>query len=302
MIGSVLNIKQLEALVWVAELGSFRKAAHHLSTTQPNISTRIAGLERTLGVVLMLRDAGSISLTSKGQEILCAARKVLSEAEHIIDIAGRPDLVSDRLRLGVTELVACTWLHAYLRKIKAAFPALNVELTVDLSTNLDKAMMANQLDVAIQSAPFASPASGEVGLGAFTYIWVANAAIAAELEGPQSVADLLPHAVLTHARHTQAYGELTDLMKQRSLPSTRVVSSSSLASCVQMAADGMGVSLLPKALVDAAIADQTLFMVDVDWTASPLKFSARYAAETSANHVEVVANLAAEVVSEIFDG
>lgn len=301
MIGSVLNIKQLEALVWVAELGSFRKAAHHLSTTQPNISTRIAGLERTLGVVLMLRDAGSISLTPKGQEILVAARKVLSEAEHIIDIAGRPDLVNDRLRLGVTELVACTWLHAYLRKIKAAFPVLNVELTVDLSTNLDKAVMANQLDIAIQSAPFASLASGEVGLGAFPYIWVANAAIAAELQGPQSVADLLPHAVLTHARHTQAYGELTDHMKKRNLPSARVVSSSSLASCVQMAADGMGVSLLPKALVDAAIADRALSVVDVDWTASPLQFAARYAADTSANHVAVVANMAAEVVSEIFD-
>ena len=41
MIGNVLNIKQLEALIWVAELGSFRKAAHHLSTTQPNISSRI---------------------------------------------------------------------------------------------------------------------------------------------------------------------------------------------------------------------------------------------------------------------
>jgi len=43
MIGHVFTLKQLEALVWVADLGSFRKAAQHLNTTQPNISSRIAG-------------------------------------------------------------------------------------------------------------------------------------------------------------------------------------------------------------------------------------------------------------------
>jgi DNA-binding transcriptional LysR family regulator len=120
VIGNVLNIKQLEELIWVAELGSFRKAAHHLSTTQPNISSRIAGLERTLNVVLMQRNAGSVQLTEKGVEILDAAHRVINEAERIVEIAQRPDLVADRLRLGVTELVACTWLHSYLRSIMSS--------------------------------------------------------------------------------------------------------------------------------------------------------------------------------------
>jgi len=68
MIGHVFTLKQLEALVWVADLGSFRKAAQQLNTTQPNISSRIAGLENTLGVVLMQRDAGSVRITVKGQD------------------------------------------------------------------------------------------------------------------------------------------------------------------------------------------------------------------------------------------
>ena len=41
MISNALTLKQLEALIWVADLRSFRKAAHHLNTTQPNISSRI---------------------------------------------------------------------------------------------------------------------------------------------------------------------------------------------------------------------------------------------------------------------
>lgn len=297
MIGNVLNIKQLEAFIWVATLGSFRKAARHLNTTQPNISSRIAGLEKALDVVLMKRDAGSIQLTDKGNEILRAAQKVLREAEEIVEIADRSDLVSDRMRLGVTELVACTWLHAYLRRIKAAYPALNIELTVDLSRNLDCEMTANNLDMAIQTAPFSSAASGVVELGKFPYVWVAEPETARLLSGVKSIADLLPHTILTHARHTQAYVELVEHAEALSLSTTKFVASNSLASCVQMAADGMGITLLPKLLVEKEIAGGRLVVVDVDWTPCPLRFAARYQSEKAARYLSHSADMAAATVA-----
>lgn len=297
MIGHVLNLKQLEALVWVAELGSFRKAAHHLNTTQPNISSRIAGLEKTLGVVLMQRDAGSIRLTDKGTDILAASRDVLRAAERIVDIAERADLVTDRLRLGVTELVACTWLHAYLRRIKAVYPALNVELTVDLSRNLDAELSAQRLDLAIQTAPFASTASGVIELGRFPYIWVADQQLSKALQGPVTIADLIPHSVLTHARHTQACGELVEHAAAQGITTTRFVASNSLASCVQMAADGMGVTLLPQALVEKDIAEGRLVQVQMDWTPAPLRFAARYQSEKAARYLTQAAEFAAETVA-----
>ncbi|WP_224813532.1 LysR family transcriptional regulator [Hasllibacter sp. MH4015] len=300
MIGSTLTLKQLEALIWVADLGSFRKAATHLGTTQPNISARIAGLEKTLGTVLMQRDAGSIRMTDKGAEVLDAARTTLRAAERVVEVADRPDLVTDRLRLGVTELVACTWLHAYLRAIKAAYPALNVELTVDLSHTLDSEMAARRLDLAVQTAPFASAASGALDLGHAPYIWVATPAIARQLPARPGLADLLPHSILTHARHTQAYGELAAQIAAQGLPSARIVSSSSLASCVQMAADGMGVTLLPEALVRRDLAQGTLAQVDVDWTPTPLRFAARYQADRAPTFLGTVADLAVQVAADTF--
>ncbi len=90
MISSAFTLKQLEALIWVADLGSFRKAAAHLNTTQPNISSRIAGLEKTLGLSLMQRDTGSVQLTAKGAEIVAQARVVLQNADTLLNIAGRP--------------------------------------------------------------------------------------------------------------------------------------------------------------------------------------------------------------------
>ena len=74
----MLNFKHIEAFVTVSDLGSFRRAADRLNTTQPNISSRIAQLEFHLGVTLMERDAGSVRLTQKGKSLLGPARSVLA--------------------------------------------------------------------------------------------------------------------------------------------------------------------------------------------------------------------------------
>ena len=82
------NLKHLEAFVWVADLGSFRKAADRLNTTQPNISARIAALETALDVSLMHRDAGSVRLTQTGQTLLICARDVLKSTERLPRLRG----------------------------------------------------------------------------------------------------------------------------------------------------------------------------------------------------------------------
>ena len=133
MIYSRITLKQLEAFDFVVDTGTFRAAASALGTTQPNISSRIAALEAVLGVQLLYRDAGSVRLTQKGTKVLLKTREVLWAGEALLQEAGRQDLIEERLRLGVTELVACTWLQEFLRQLKSHYPQIRVELEVDLS-------------------------------------------------------------------------------------------------------------------------------------------------------------------------
>ena len=297
MIGNVFTLKQLEALVWVADLGTFRKAAAHLNTTQPNISSRISALESALGVVLMQRDAGSVRMSAKGAELLEEARTVLRASEAVIAVAQRPDLIEDRLRLGVTELVASTWLHTYLRRLKDTYSSVSVELTVNLSRELDRDLSERMLDLTIQTAPFANTISGQIELGSFEYVWVGSPQSLSTLRGRVSVAKLIPLSILTHARNTQAYGELVAYAEARNLPTTRFVPSNSMASCVQMAINGLGVALLPRLLVSPDLAAGRLQEITVDWTPTPLRFAARYDAKRVAGYVAHSAQLAAEVLA-----
>ena len=241
MIKSQITLKQLEAFVFVVDTGTFRAAAAALGTTQPNISARISALETTLGVALMHRDAGSVHLTETGQVLLERARDVLWAGEAFLQEAGRRDLISERLRLGVTELVACTWLQDFLRRTKQAYPAVRVELQVDLSARIDERLSNGLLDLAIQTGPFEHRATESLPIGPEPYIWVANPEISAGLEQTDDVARFFAHPVLTHAKHTRAGFELHDMAQAKGLNRGQIVHSSALSACVPMVCEGLGV-------------------------------------------------------------
>ena len=292
MISNTLTLKQLEALVWVADLGSFRKAAAHLGTTQPNISARIAALETTLGFSLMARNAGSVEMTPRGLDVLEQARKSLRAVEGVLDVAARPDLAEDRLRLGVTELIATTWLHDFLRALRQDYPRVTVELTVDLSRTLDAELAANALDLALQNAPFSHAATGEITLGSYGYAWVAAPDLMSGIDPSTGISGLTA-PILTHARHTQAFQELQAHLAPG--PAPRLVPSSSLNSAILMAVNGMGVAMVPRAMVAGHLAGGTLAEVDLGWQPEPLDFAARFHAERAAGVVRKAADLAARV-------
>jgi DNA-binding transcriptional LysR family regulator len=295
MIKSQITLKQLEAFVCVVDMGSFRKAAAVLGTTQPNISNRISTLEDSIGIVLMHRDAGSVRLSEKGEALLLAARQVLWNAEAFLEVAERQDLVADRMRLGVTELIASTWLHVFLRRFREAYPSVAVELEVELSTGIERKLAAGQIDLALQTGPFQYEAGDSLALGTYPYIWLAPPELAARIGPKTRLAHLLRQPVLIHARHTLASKELLKTAETRKLNTDRMVFSSSLASCVQMAIDGMGAALLPAALVREQIEAGALVELQCDWHPKPLEFFARFDGARVSRFVGAAARLAVDV-------
>ncbi|MEO0701693.1 MAG: LysR family transcriptional regulator [Pseudomonadota bacterium] len=276
MIKSQVTLKQLEAFAFVVDTGTFRAAAVALGTTQPNISSRIATLEAALGVTLLYRDPGSVRLTAKGHALLDKTRKILRAGEALLEEAGRLDLIDERLRLGVTELIACTWLQEFLRALKCEYSSLRVELQVDLSNRIEEHLLEGQIDLAFQNGPFKSELDGTTELRSEEYVWVANAALAAALPKGTSVERFFNFAVLTHAKHTSAGRALHALAQERGLDAEKIVHSNALSACIPMACEGLGVALLPRALVEAQVAAGELHVLEAGWHAAPLRFYARY--------------------------
>ncbi|PJI92625.1 DNA-binding transcriptional LysR family regulator [Yoonia maricola] len=291
-----LNLKQLEAFVWVADLQSFRRAAERLNTTQPNISARIAGLEQALGTTLMTRDAGSVRLTGKGQELLAHARRVLDATDALIVAADQKALIEGTLRLGVTEMIVHTWLRAYLRRLKEVYPRLTVELTVDFSVNLEKGLAERSLDLALQNEPFSRLATGQRDIGPYELIWIASPDLG--LAASQTIETLAAQPILTHARDTRLYEEVAAHFGARRDLTPRLVPSTNLAACQTMTIDGMGIAVLPAAMVAQDIASGSLVKLAYDWTPEPLHFFARYDEERAQRFVAEAAMIAVQVAKD----
>jgi len=113
-----VDVRQLAAIVAVADHGTFSSAARALYTVQSNVSGHVAKLERELGVTLIDRANGG--LTEEGERVVERARRILHEIDDIAaDIASLDNDVSGDARIGVIGTTA-RWLMPQLLSAVAA--------------------------------------------------------------------------------------------------------------------------------------------------------------------------------------
>ena len=74
-----MELKHLQALLGIADTGSFSAAATSIGTVQSNVSAHVARLERELDVQLVDRASGR--LTEEGEVVVARARQVMNELE-----------------------------------------------------------------------------------------------------------------------------------------------------------------------------------------------------------------------------
>ena len=94
---------------------------------------------------------------------------------------------------------------------------------------------------------------------------------------------------------TRQHTEVVDHFRAHEVSGLRIVPSSNLAVGAQMAANGMGIAALPRAMVRAEIDRGELTEVPYGWLPSALEFAARFDATTSPAHVRLAADIAGEV-------
>ena len=98
-----MKLHDLHVLMAVAQVGSMRKAAALLNTTQPAISRSIAQLEHTFGVRLLDRSPQGIEPTQYGHALLRRGVAVFDELKKSgqdIEFLSNPE--AGELRIGST--------------------------------------------------------------------------------------------------------------------------------------------------------------------------------------------------------
>ena len=82
-----MNLRDLRYLVALADERHFGRAAERCHVSQPTLSAQIRKLEEYLGVPLVERQPRRVSLTEAGEKVVERARRLLLEADAIVELA-----------------------------------------------------------------------------------------------------------------------------------------------------------------------------------------------------------------------
>jgi DNA-binding transcriptional LysR family regulator len=123
-----VTLIQIRCFRGVAERGSFTAAAEHLCLSQSAVSQAVAGLEKSLGVALLVRGREGVTLTSAGAAALQEARAVLASVERFAASVRTARSISGSLHLGVVQSAAIRLLPNWMRQLRAIHPEIKIVL------------------------------------------------------------------------------------------------------------------------------------------------------------------------------
>jgi DNA-binding transcriptional LysR family regulator len=251
-----VELRQLAYFVAVADEAHFTRAAERLRIAQPAVSQQIRRLEAELGEQVFLRDRRSVRLTPAGEALLPHARAALAQVEH-----GRESIAA--LRGLLTGPLAIGLVHPLpgRRIVRAigAFARRNPSVSLSLKEGETDALLAAVAGGELHCA-FIGLGPGTEPPGEFASQVVARepAVLAVHAEHALAARDAVPLAelrdepfvCLTHASRLRHV--LEGACQAAGFAPRIVVETTDLAVMVMLAAEGVGIALLPRSGLDGA--------------------------------------------------
>ncbi|HEU0229087.1 MAG TPA: LysR family transcriptional regulator [Burkholderiaceae bacterium] len=290
----MIDFKQIEAFVWVAELGGFRAAAEKLNTTQPAISQRIAAMEHSMHVRLFERGARGIKLTEKGQELLSHAQRILDMRSEMLRVAQEENTIRGMLRLGVAETLVQTWLPRLIEELHERYPALIVEIHVDTSHFLRSQLASYQIDLALLVGTSQDPKEVHMHLCDYKLAWIASPALKLH-EHTATISELGAYPVITYPSLSLPYHAVKDALTQAGIKTPRIYCCASLSTMVHLTRYGIGPSVIAPAAITDELASGKIRLLDTTVPLPDLRFYACWRDSPDSHTARTVARLARRI-------
>jgi len=250
----MISLRQLRYFASLARHRHFGRAAGDCAVTQPALSMQIRELEREIGAELVERRPGEIALTATGIEVALRAERILAAARDLVDFAQHREVLSGGLKLGIIPTLAPYLLPRLLPHLQHAYPSLRLDMRETQTSALVGELIAGDLDCLLLALPIEHADVETAALFEDRFLLAAPAgepmprrALKAE-EVDQGRLILLEEG---HCLRDQALAFCHTTPRN----SAAALGSTSLATVMQMVANGYGVTLVPEIAADVEVRD-----------------------------------------------
>jgi LysR family hydrogen peroxide-inducible transcriptional activator len=210
-------------------------------------------LEREIGADLVERRPGDIVLTDIGIEVAERAEQILTATRDLVDFARHRDVLSGQLRLGIIPTLAPYVLPRLLPKLHTAYPRLRLEMRESQTRHLLDELAHGELDAVMLALPAEGADVETVAL--FDDPFVLAVPAKDKLRGRVNVANVdQGRLILLEEGHCLRDQALAFCGAARS-DAPASLGATSLATVMQMVANGYGVTLLPQVAAETEARD-----------------------------------------------
>lgn len=257
-----VTLKQLRYLRALAEHRHFGRAAESCAVTQPALSMQIRELERDIGTALVERRPGEAVFTTTGLEVVERAERVLIAVNDLVDVARhRGRSLTGRFRLGVIPTVAPYLLPPLLPALQGSYPELRLEIRETQTDTLLRELHRGQLDAALVALPVGAADLDTMMLFEDAFHLAVPAADPLAGTDGVTVHDVSGRKLILleegHCLRDQALSFCAAVPSDLSAG----LGATSLATVMQMVANGYGVTLVPEIALEVEASNPRIRVV-----------------------------------------
>jgi DNA-binding transcriptional LysR family regulator len=245
-----LDVRHLYSVVVLAEELNFTRAAHRLRITQSALSRQITELEKQHGFQLFNRDRKrAAQVTDAGRTFVEEARSALLHADRAIHLArAAHNGYENVLLVGHAPDADPVWISTLLTIRLPLFPKLKVRLITHFAMELVRGVLANELHMALVTAP---PSDGKLTTVPYAethYCAVLPEAHQAAHNEQSSLRDLSSDEWILFPRSVNSliYDRITETAANQGIPTRHAHEVMTGQEAFYLVSEGAGVAILPK--------------------------------------------------------
>ena len=246
-----MDAADLRLFAAVARTGGIGKAALELNTVQSNVTARLKALEDRLGVPLFERSSRGVVLTAAGHRLLPYADRIvhlLEAARRAVSDDGQP---AGPLVIGSLETTAALHLSPFLARFAKLHPAVDLSLKTGTSCELIAQVLDRQLDGAFVCGPVEHADLKVEPICSEELVLLAA-------PGVSNIEELLKATEfkIVVLRAGCSYRLILEaFLARRGIVGLRVLEFGTIETIISCVGAGLGVTLLPKALIGSVWQD-----------------------------------------------
>lgn len=245
-----MDLSDLRVFRTIVDEGSVTRAADRLHTVQSNVTTRLRLLEENLGTPLFDRINRRLVITPAGTLLAGYADRLLKLADEARQAVLNLDTPQGALRLGSMETTAAARLPAVIADFRRQHPQVELRLRTAHTAALVQEVLAHQLDAALVSGPLLHPDLESRPVVVEELVLIS----AADWAPISSLNDLVargPVELMTFREGCSYRQRLVDWLRREGVPIAQVSEFGTFEAILGCVAAGMGVSLVPRAILGA---------------------------------------------------